>query len=92
MKEWIRKVFGQMLTEANNSTLCPLRILGAVAVSIYHIAAAVGVWVGSISIDMAVLGDYVRQMIEFVVAIGGSVGAKSLMRADAPPTPPENQP
>jgi hypothetical protein len=89
---WLRKIFAQMLTEANNSTLCPVRILGAVAVSIYHIAAAIGVAVGSIHIDMSVLGDYVRQMIEVTGTLAASVGAKSLMRADAAPPPPPQEP
>lgn len=93
MKEWLRKVFAQMLTEGNGSMLCPVRILGVVAVGIYHIAAVVGVAHNSIQISMDALGDYVTQMIQFVGTIAASVGAKSLMRADAPPPPPpENQP
>jgi hypothetical protein len=91
MKEWLRKIFAHMMSEGDNVTLCPVRILGAVMVGIYHLGASVGVATGKINLDMGALGEYVRQMIEFIGTIAASVGAKSLMRADAPRNPPPGQ-
>jgi uncharacterized integral membrane protein len=87
----LQKFFKDASTEPDGSTFCPVRILAALAIVIYHIAASIGVATNSIHIDMAALHDYVRQMIEFVGTTAASVGAKSLMRADAPLNPPPGQ-
>lgn len=78
--DFIRK----MLTEKDNVTQCPIRI-GVVGTGVmYHLTAAWMVFGQHASIDMALLGQYIHHMSELSLASGVAIGAKSVMKADAP--------
>ncbi len=73
----------QMLTERDNSTVCPVRVILLGAIVVYHVAAIVGVCLGQMHLDMPALGDYLQHMSVVMLAAGGSIGAKSVLKGDA---------
>lgn len=73
----------QMLTERDNATTCPVRVIIALGVVIYHLGAGFGVALGSIHIGMAELGQYVQHMMTVVGVSGGALGVKSVLKGDA---------
>lgn len=73
----------QILTERDNATVCPVRVILLGAIVVYHVAAVVGVCIGQLRIDMPSLGDYLQHMSIVMLAAGGSIGAKSALKGDA---------
>lgn len=73
----------QMLTERDNATVCPVRVILVGAIAVYHLAAVVGVCIGQMRLDMPSLGDYLQHMCLVMGAAGGSIGVKSVLRGDA---------
>ena len=72
-----------MLTEANNTTFCPVRLAGAATFVGYHGAAVAGLVLGVIHFDMDALGKYVTHMIELFGALGVIVTGKTRVGGDA---------
>lgn len=77
--------FKKMLSEGDNETLCPIRVGGGIMIAVYHAAAVGGLITHALALDWAALGQYVNHMTQMIGAAAASVGAKSLMKADAPP-------
>lgn len=73
-----------ILTEADNTTLCPVRVAAFIVGALYHAAAAWGIFHNDLQFDIATLGQYMQHMMTLVGIGGLSVGAKSLMKGDAP--------
>lgn len=75
-----------IITEPDNVTLCPVKIVMLAAGVIYHglIGFAVGFQHLVLSFDM--MGEYLQHMTILGVAFGAAVGAKSLMKGDSPPS------
>lgn len=76
-----------ILTEPDNATACPVRVGWLVTLVTYHIAAAWMVIGQHLAIDIAALGQYIQHMSTLNAAGALSVGAKALMKADAPNPP-----
>lgn len=77
--KWVR----DQITERDNSTICPIRVVGAGVFSIYHAAVLAGVAVHSIPLDITSAGEYLKHMMAFMGTLGFSVGTKSMLGADA---------
>ena len=73
-----------MLTEPDNVTLCPVRVILAMGVVGYHWGVVSGLWNGSIKFDIGTLGQYAQHILEFVAGGGAGVGIKSGFKGDAP--------
>jgi hypothetical protein len=72
-----------MFTEKDNTTPCPVRIAAGAANAVYHFAAIAGIAMGHITLDINTLGLYLQHMSMIIATGGVSVGAKSIMKADA---------
>jgi hypothetical protein len=79
MMEFMKKLF----SEADNQTPCPVRVAAGISNVIYHLAAVAGICMGSIHLDISTLGQYLQHMATLIGVGGVSVGAKSIMKADA---------
>jgi hypothetical protein len=73
-----------LITEANNTTVCPFRCVMLGAGTIYHAAAGWMVFGQHAPVGMEMLGQYIQHMSIFGGTLAGGVGAKSLMKGDAP--------
>lgn len=73
-----------MLTERNNSTLCPVRVSAFLTGAVYHVAAVAGFWFNQIHLDATTLGLYIQHMALLSGTVGVAVSVKSAGRADAP--------
>jgi hypothetical protein len=76
-----------LLTEPDGVTFCPVRMCLAAAGTFYHAGAAWMVFGQHTPIDMALLGLYVQHMSTLAATCAASVGAKSILKADAPSQP-----
>jgi biotin transporter BioY len=77
----------RMLTEKDNVTQCPVR-MGVVGTGVmYHVGAAWMVMGQHAALDMTLLGQYIHHMSELALASATAIGAKSVMKADAPSEP-----
>ena len=74
---------GQVFTEKDNTTLCPVRIGSGIVAFVYHAVAGVGVYMGSVHYDLSDLGQYIQHMMMLIGISGATVGVKSAMKADA---------
>lgn len=74
----------KMLTEGDNSTYCPVRVGMVGTGAVYHAAAAFMVIAQHQTLGMDMLGQYINHMSILGASTAGSVGAKALMKADAP--------
>lgn len=72
-----------LVTEPDNVTLCPVRIVVGLGVVVYHAAALYGLWTGAIAAEMRDLSLYVQHISTFAGIGGLSIGGKSLMKGDA---------
>ena len=72
-----------IVTESDNQTVCPVRIIYFAGVVFYHLFLAVASVTGFLHLDIDTLGQYVKHIVEFGGAAGASIGAKSLMKGDA---------
>jgi hypothetical protein len=78
----IRKMFRDMFTEPDGESFCPVRLAAGLANVTYHAAAAAGIYMGQLHLDIATLGQYLQHM-SMLIGVGGvSVGAKSVMKGD----------
>lgn len=77
--------FLQTITEPDGVTLCPVRITALAAVAGYHSLVAYLVAIQRTPLTMADCGLYAQHMAILGSALGGAVGAKSLMKGDTPP-------
>lgn len=66
-------------------TPCPVRVIAAIAVVVYHIGIIYTVGIEHTPVGFAALTDYLKDMSIFTGASGLSIGAKSYMHGDAPP-------
>ena len=74
----------QLVTEPDNATLCPVRvIILGVGVPLYHAFAGYALIARHLPLDFAVLGLYVQHMCTLGGTLAASLGAKSLGKADA---------
>ena len=78
-------ILANVLTEGDNKTHCPVRLGTSISAALYHVAAVVGAYMGSIHIDIATLGQYLQHMSLLFGVTGLAVGAKAIMGADAKP-------
>ena len=76
-------MLNDLLTEPDGKTFCPVRVAGLGAAALYHVGAIAGIVQGHITLDIATLANYLNQMSWLIGAVGGSVGAKSLMNGDS---------
>ena len=74
-----------LITEPDNVTLCPVRVVVGLGVIAYHAAALWGLYSGSIKVEMHDLTEYVQHISTFAGIGGLAIGGKSLMKGDAPP-------
>lgn len=74
----------QTLTEPDGVTLCPVRVTGLAAVAGYHGLLAFMVGYQHTALTMADLTSYMRDMSVLGTSLGVGVGAKAVMKADAP--------
>lgn len=74
----------QTLTEPDGVTLCPLRVTALVAVAGYH--ALIGYMVGfqHVALTMPDCGLYITHLTAAGLGFGGAIGAKSVLKGDAP--------
>ena len=84
----LAEVVKSMHTEKDGSSYCPVRISGSIVSVIYHLAAASGVYLGSVHLDMASLWQYIQHMLALILAMAGGVSVKSVSKADATEAPP----
>jgi hypothetical protein len=84
MLKALRTAWRNATTERDNSTTCPVRIGAVATAGVYHVAAVWMVIGQSTHLDIATLGAYVQHMCTLIGVTGGAIGAKSLMKADAP--------
>lgn len=82
--EKIKQVFQHLLTEKDNITFCPVRMLFMFSGASYHAGFFSGILMHQIVLSMATLGDYTQHLSILLGAGAASVGAKSLLKADAP--------
>lgn len=80
----ISRLINRMLTERDNQTHCPFRVGGAGIVLVYHVAVVWMVVGQHVAIDMAQMGLYIQHMCTLIGVGALSVGAKAVMKADAP--------
>ena len=80
----LRERLLQTLTEADGQTLCPVRVTALAAVAGYHGLLAFMVGHQHVTLAMADLGSYLHDMSLAGAALGVGVGAKAVMKADAP--------
>ena len=76
---WLAHLF----TEPDNTTVCPVRVIGLASGALYHAAAAGGIATGAIHLDIASLGQYLQHMSVLAGTMGVATGAKSIMNGDA---------
>lgn len=74
----------QTLTEPDGVTFCPLRVTALVAVAGYHAIVAYMAGFQHVTLTMADCGSYLDHLTAAGLGFGGAIGAKSLMKADAP--------
>lgn len=82
----IKSLLKQTLTEADGVTLCPVRVTALTAVAGYHSLLAFMVGYQHVALSMADLTSYMRDMSVLGTSLGVGVGAKAVMKADAPTT------
>lgn len=75
------------LCESDNVTLCPFRLFMGMVTTVYHAGAGYMVFGQHQPLGMDVLGAYANHMILIGGTLAGGIGAKSLMKGDAPPAP-----
>jgi hypothetical protein len=73
-----------LLTESDNSTLCPVRVLTATTAFLYHVAALAGFFLGSVHLDISTLGQYITHLTTLIAGGGATVGIKALTGGNAP--------
>lgn len=81
------KILRHVLTEPDGVTFCPVRMCLAAAGTFYHAGAGWMVLGQHAPIDMTVLGSYVQHMSTLAGVCAAGVGAKSILKADAPSQP-----
>lgn len=74
----------QTLTEPDGVTVCPLRVTALVAVAGYH--SLIGYMVGfqHVALTMSDCGLYITHLTTAGLGFGGAIGAKSVLKGDAP--------
>lgn len=65
-------------------TPCPVRVIAAIAVIVYHIGIIYTVGYEHAAVGFGALSDYLKDMSIFTGASGLSLGVKSYMHGDAP--------
>ena len=73
-----------LITEPDNVTLCPVRLIVWIGVAGYHLGILWGVYAAAIKADMPSIGLYVQHIVTLAGIGGLAVGGKSLMKGDAP--------
>lgn len=68
----------------DDTTPCPVRVIAAIAVVVYHVGVVYAVAVQGMIVTSAVLGDYLTHMAILTGATGPALGVKSYMHGDAP--------
>jgi hypothetical protein len=76
--------FLQSVTEKDGVTFCPVRITALAAVAGYHSLVAYLVSVQHTPLTMADCGLYAQHMATLGSALGVAIGAKSVLKGDAP--------
>lgn len=84
MLEKIKKVIHDFFTEPDGISYCPVRISSALCAIIYHTMAGIGCVVSTIHLDIATLGLYLQHMATLIGVASASVGAKAILKGDAP--------
>lgn len=74
----------RLLCESDNITPCPVRIVAAIAMGIYHFGIIYVVGVEHTVVAFSSLSDYLKDMAILVGATGPAIGLKSYMHGDAP--------
>lgn len=74
----------QTLTEPDGTTLCPLRVTALAAVAGYHGLVGYLVGIQHTAITMADCGLYAQHMATLGTTLGVAIGAKSVLKGDAP--------
>jgi hypothetical protein len=80
----LRERFLQTITEPDGVTLCPVRITALVAVAGYHSLVGYLVAIQRTPLTMADCGLYAQHLSILGSTLGVAVGAKSVMKGDAP--------
>jgi hypothetical protein len=74
----------KMLTEGDNQTWCPVRVVFGVGIAVYHGLVGAGFYTHDLHFDIDTLGKYGEHMLKFILSGGAAVGVKALGKADAP--------
>jgi hypothetical protein len=72
------------LCESDNVTLCPFRLFMGMVATVYHAGAGYMVFGQHQTITMDVLGGYAQHMLTIGGTMAGGIGAKALLKGDAP--------
>lgn len=80
----LRERLVQTLTEPDGVTFCPLRVTALVAVAGYHALVAYMLAFQHVALTMSDCGLYLTHLTTAGLGFGGAMGAKSIMKADAP--------
>ena len=73
-----------LITEGDNSTVCPVRVGSTIVGFLYHVAIVAGVYLEHLHLDMASLGQYIQHMMVLIGTMAAGIGAKSVLKGDAP--------
>lgn len=73
----------QVFTEPDGITLCPVRVIGGIAIAGYHGLVVFMVAHQHVTLGMTDCGLYLQHMTIAGTALGVGVGAKSVMKGDA---------
>lgn len=85
MLENLKEKFHNMMTEKDNSTVCPVRVGFIVVGVLYHVASFFMVMEQKFQLDMATMGQYVNHMIQLLGAGAVSITAKAALKGDSDP-------
>lgn len=76
-----------ILTEPDGVTWCPVRLCLFSAGIVYHCAFAWMIFGQHTAVDMPLLGAYIQHLSTLAATCAAGVGAKSILKADAPSQP-----
>ena len=77
------KSIRHLLTESDNKTLCPIRILAVTCFVIFHAMFIAGIVLGNVSFDLKSAGEYLQYALSMTGISAASIGMKSIMRGDS---------
>lgn len=72
-----------LLTEPDNVTLCPVRVILMLGIIGYAAGAVMGFLDGALKADIDTLGQFVKHVVMFITGGGASIGIKSGFKGDA---------